>query len=303
MSSGRSELVMVNGEAVPWSEARIDLWSDAVLRASSVFEGMCAYKAENGDYRILAVDAHYERLRISAELLRIASAPTAEEFAAACLSACNLWDLGAITGDLYLRPTLCGLDADRSIFFAPAFHRSEPAPLSISLQTTSWRRANEDQLPTRAKAAANYQPGRLARMEAERAGADEALMLNSAGRVAETAGSNVVAFFGDRIVTPPPAEGALSGITVGLLEILARPLGLRFEREPLTRSDLVAADAVALVGTLHEVVPVVSIDGIGSSLRSDRCLQLRDAFAGACRGGEGHDLLPWTSVPVSVAVD
>ncbi len=107
----------------------------------------------------------------------------------------------------------------------------------------------------------NYLKNVLARLEAHEAGAAEALMLNPEGFVAECTADNVFAVHGRRVLTPPATEGALDGITAGVIRDLARAADLEWEERRLGRYDLFVADECFLTGTGAEIIPVVSLDG------------------------------------------
>jgi branched-chain amino acid aminotransferase len=107
----------------------------------------------------------------------------------------------------------------------------------------------------------NYLKNVLARLEAHHAGAAEALMLNSEGFVAECTADNVFAVRDGRLLTPPPSEGALDGITRAVVTELADEAGLAWEERRLARYDLFVADECFLTGTGAEIVPMIALDG------------------------------------------
>ena len=102
-----------------------------------------------------------------------------------------------------------------------AFTQQKKAPDAMGLGVSTWRRAADVALPTRIKSSANYLGGRLARIEVGRLGYDEAVMLNDAGRVAETSGACILIADQGRVITPPASEGCLDSITVDVLEQLS----------------------------------------------------------------------------------
>ena len=130
----------------------------------------------------------------------------------------------------------------------------------ISLATSSLRRPGADVIDPCVKSL-NYLNNALAKLEARQRGADEALLLNARGTIAEASVANVFAVRGGELSTPPPTDGALPGITrLSVLE-LARELGLPAAERSLGRADLFAADEVFLTGTGARIVPVSSLDG------------------------------------------
>jgi branched-chain amino acid aminotransferase len=131
----------------------------------------------------------------------------------------------------------------------------------------------------------------MAKLEARRCGADEALILNAAGQVAEAAVANVFAVSRGELRTPPPTDGALEGITRASVLELARALGLVARERSLGRVDLFGADEVFLTGTGVGIVPVRSLDGrpLGRGVPGPLTEKLQQAFA---------ELVRETGVPV-----
>jgi branched-chain amino acid aminotransferase len=188
-------------------------------------------------------------------------------------------------GDLGVDPTSCHNPrlfclVDRVRIFPEEKRRD-----GLDLVVSSLRRPPPDVLDPRVKSL-NYLNNALAKLEARRAGADEALLLNMSGRVAEASVANVFAVKDDRLVTPPVTEGALEGITRASILELAQGMGIDTREEALARYDLLAADEVFLTGSGAGVVPVRSLDGvpIGSGAPGPVMARLRDAFLAAAPG-------------------
>ena len=131
----------------------------------------------------------------------------------------------------------------------------------------------------------NYLNSVLAKREARMRGADEALILNSAGMVAEAAVANVFAFRRGKLLTPPPTDGALEGVTRGSVLELAAGLGIPTDERSLSRMDLLSADEVFLSGTGARVVGVRTLDGaeIGTRAPGPITEKLAAAFAELAR--------------------
>ena len=130
----------------------------------------------------------------------------------------------------------------------------------LSLITSSYRRANPDVLDPGVKSL-NYLTSVLAKREARMHGADDAILLNDRGRVAEASAANLFAVHRGRLVTPPVREGALEGVTRETVLELAEDEGLPVCEETITRSQLLAAEEIFLTGTGARLVPVRSVDG------------------------------------------
>ena len=159
--------------------------------------------------------------------------------------------------------------------------------IGVSACVASWRRIGDDTMPPRVKVGANYHNSRLAQEEAIRNGYDTSLILNQRGTLAEAPGSCLVMVREGRLVTPPGTSGVLEGITLATVEELAaQELGLTLERREIDRSELYVADEAFLCGTLVEIQPIVSVDGleIGSGEPGELTRTLQRLYDRAVRG-------------------
>jgi branched-chain amino acid aminotransferase len=289
---------VVNGELVAYDDVRIHVSAEALTRALSVFEGIKGYWNSAGDvFSVRTPRMHYDRLRRSAALLHIPVTFGYEEFLAALETLASRLLINE--RDLWFRTTLYvteghwgeGTVADLVVTaFTQQKINDEPMRLGVS----TWRRAADVALPTRVKSSANYVGGRLARIEVRRLGYDDAVMLNDAGRVAEVTGACILIADHGRVVTPPASEGCLDSITVRVLEQLSHESGLPFERRPIERSELLAAQECAIAGTITELTLVSEVDGFHYD-RSGVLSRLRDRYIDLMRGDlvlEGAELMP-----------
>lgn len=263
-----------DGEIRVADQILVPIASETALRGANVFEGLRAYRNAGSMPRILEPVAHLERLMQSAQLIAIDHKYSVTYFArqiARLLRDSNRSD------DLYIRPSIVVVggrspsDANYRavdyIAMAPASRRDlwRPATAIVS----SHRKASGGSLlPPQAKVGGAYLQFRLATQEQLAARADHVILLNEAGRVAEAAGSAVVAVFDGTLVSPPTSEGALPSVTWRVIRRLGESLGIPTEERPIARSDLLRAEAVVLAGTLGELVPLASIGG--STLTPDR---------------------------------
>jgi branched-chain amino acid aminotransferase len=256
---------LFNGELVRYEDVRIHISAEALTRALSVLEGVKGYWNSTGDvFAVRSPRRHYDRLCRSATLFHIPVRFTYEEFLAglAVLSQRLL----VPDRDLWFRPTLYvteghwgeGTVADLVV---TAFTQQKHDPDPMRLGVSTWRRSPDVALPARVKSSANYVVARLARIEVRRLGYDDAVLLNESGRVAEATGACIVIADRKGIATPPTSEGCLDSITVEALERVAQDLGAAFERRPIDRTQLLAADECGLAGTISELTLVEEIDG------------------------------------------
>jgi len=138
--------------------------------------------------------------------------------------------------------------------------RTDGGEKGVRAIVSSWIRVDNRAMPMRAKATANYANSVLARVEAIKAGFDEAIMLNSSGAVVEASAENIFIIKNDVLATPPISSGALEGITRSSILSIAKENGIECEVRNISRDELYTATEVFLTGTAAEVKPVVEID-------------------------------------------
>ncbi len=292
---------LVNGELVHYEDVKIHISAEALTRALSVFEGVKGYwDTANDVFAIRSPRRHYDRLCRSAKLLHIPIRFSYEKYLAGFATLGR--ELLAPDRDLWFRTSLYvteghwgeGTVADLIVTgFTQCKHDPDPMRLGVS----TWRRGGDVTLPARVKSSANYLVGRVARIEARRLGYDEAILLNDAGRVAETTGACVLIVDKDGIVTPPTSEGCLDSITVDAMEEVSRDLGISFARRPIDRTELLSARECGVTGTITELTLVEEVDGFSFD-QSGLLAQVRRRYLEVMRGDAvlpGTDLLPLIS--------
>jgi branched-chain amino acid aminotransferase len=282
--------VFFGGKLRSWDEANFHISTEAVVRGLNVFEGLKAYWQADGSIGIVAVERHWRRLKRSARLLYIPFDWTLEEFDARCHEL--VAKLCRPDSDIWVRATLYVVDGHWgegtvSDLVLTAYHQPKVVPEPLDIGVSTWRRSSDLALPTRIKTSANYLVARLGKIEGRGRGYSEMVVLNAAGRVAEALGCCVLIVRDGVVATPPASEGALESITVDIIEDLARSMGIPFERRPIDRSELYIADEMALAGTLVEVTPVRSIDGLAFGEQPIVSALMRRYFA-AVRAEEPH---------------
>ena len=277
--------VWIDGRIVEGSEARVPVTDHGFLYGDGIFEGLRVYHR-----RVFRLDDHLARLAVAARCIGLelpGGTPALREIVLATARAHGADEaylrlvVSRGEGALGVDPTTC--PTPRVVCIADDVRIYPPEKLreGIALVTASVRRPAPDVLDPRVKSL-NYLNNALAKLEARRQGADEALILNAAGQVAEASVANVFAVRGGRLLTPPPSDGALEGITrATVLELAARE-GIPAGERTLGRFDLLAAEEVFLTGTGARIVPVGRLDGqkIGHGGAGPVTKQLDDAFAG-----------------------
>jgi branched-chain amino acid aminotransferase len=263
--------VYIDGQFFDDDAAKISVFDHGLLYGDGVFEGIRAY---NG--RVFKLAEHIERLFYSAKaiLLTIPMAPA--DLAAAVVETCRLNELrdGYVrlvvtrgVGTLGLNPNKCKKPSIIIIAGKIQLYPAEYYETGLTIVTVPTTR-NLHSAVNPAIKSLNYLNNILAKIEANNAGCEEAIMLNAEGYVAECTGDNLFLVKGKHLLTPPLSAGALYGITRGTVMDLARTAGLIVQEPNLTRYDVFNADECFLTGTGAEVVPVVKVDGrvIGSGV-------------------------------------
>jgi len=254
----------LDGKIMPLSEARIPVNDHGLLYGDGVFEGIRFYHG-----RPFLLAEHIDRLRYSARAIALPCPWTDAELSDAIAKVVSAFD-----GDTgYLRLIITrgegplGIDPrncrqPRLIVIAAPLQMVDHATRAngVSLIIAATRRLPPDGLDPHIKSL-NYLNNILARIEANRAGADEAVMLNRAGRVAEGTADNLFIVRDGVLQTPPVSEGALPGITRALILRLASEQDIPVQEQPLAPYDLHTAEECFLTGTGTELVPVREIDG------------------------------------------
>lgn len=256
--------IWLDGEYYEKEDAKISVFDHGLLYGDGVFEGIRAY---NG--RVFRLGQHLDRLYASAKALALEIPMTKDEMTAMvddCVRVNGLTDAYirlVVTrgfGDLGFDPRKCNRATVFCIADKIALWPAEIYDRGIRAITSSVPVNQASALAPQIKSL-NYLSHIMAKIEANYAGADEALMLEPTGQVAEATGQNLFCVNGWRVRTTPGFNGILRGVTRGAVIELAREAGYDVYEEPLTRYDLYTADELFLTGTAAEVVGIVQLDG------------------------------------------
>jgi len=290
----QADLIWLNGELVAWEDAKVHVLTHGLHYGTGVFEGIRAYDTKRGT-AIFRHHDHLDRLFKSAELYFMPIPYSLEELRAATHELIAANELR----ECYIRPIafrgygqmgLYPLDApvDVSIAAWPwgAYLGEESKQQGIRAKVASWRRISHDSLIPHAKASGQYLNSVLAKIEASKAGYQEAILLDAQGFVSEGSGENIYAVRHGQILTPPHTAGILDGISRKSIIQIARDLGHEIVERNVARAELYLADEVFFSGTAAELVPVREIDDhkIGSGEAGPVTREIQQMFEDALHG-------------------
>lgn len=275
--------IFLDGKYVDASQAKVSVFDHGLLYGDGVFEGIRVY---NG--RIFRLNEHLDRLSASAKAIMLKIPMTQKELVEACCESCRINKIrdGYIrlvvtrgVGNLGLNPFTCAKPTVFIIADKIALYPEEVYRKGIELITASTQRVHPAALSPAVKSL-NYLNNIMAKIEAIHAGTIEAIMLNTQGNVAECTGDNIFVVRGGRIETPPVSDGALIGITRGVVFELGAKLNIPVTEAHLTRYDLMTADECFITGSAAEIVPVATVDcrPIGAGKPGPVALQLMAEF-------------------------
>jgi len=256
--------IYIDGKFYSEANAKISVFDHGLLYGDGIFEGIRFY---NG--RVFRLEEHLLRLWDSARSICLEIPMTMQDMTEAVLETIRQNHLrdGYIRllvtrgiGNLGLNPTQCKSPSVIIIAATIALYHEDFYRKGLTIVTCATRRSNSAALNPAVKSL-NYLNNVMARIEANLAGADEALMLNDAGNVAECTADNIFILKHGQIFTPPFAAGALRGITRSVVFEIAAELGVKVRETDITRHDVFVADECFLTGTAAEIVPVVKADG------------------------------------------
>ena len=280
--------IWFDGNMVDWKDANIHVLSHVVHYGTSVFEGIRAYKNENG-VGVFRLKEHVQRLFDSAKIYKIEIPYTQEEIEEAILETVRVNDLNGCYirpivfkgyGELGVDPSNCPVNVVIAAWEWGSYLGEEGMANGVDIGISSWRKPAPDTFPALAKCGANYMNSQLAKLEAIDNGYDEAIMLDYEGHVSEGSGENIFLVEGEKLFTPSMSSSNLKGITRDSVMTIARDLGYEVVEEVISRERLYAADEVFFTGTAAEVTPIRSIDHrtIGIGKRGPISEKIQTAF-------------------------
>jgi branched-chain amino acid aminotransferase len=278
------------GQCVPFAEATLSVATHALHYGTGAFGGMRALPnpADNNEILLFRADRHARRLSQSARLLLT---ELAEETIHSAIQA--FLQANRPTCPIYLRPFVYTSD----LGIAPRLHNIQTdfliygiemgdylSPEGVSCRISSWCRQEDRSLPLRGKISGAYITSSLAKTEAVKSGFDEALLLNSRGKVSEASGMNLFIVRDGVLITPGVDQDILEGITRASIMELARAMNIPVLERPVDKTELMIADEVFLSGTAARVTPVRRIESTDLSSHRPVMDRLRDRLTAITEG-------------------
>ncbi len=283
----RDGVIWYDGELVQWRDATTHVLTHTLHYGMGVFEGVRAYNTPQGT-AIFRLEAHTDRLFDSAHIMNMQIPFSKDEINEATRAAVRENSLESA----YIRPMVfygsegMGLRASGlkvHVIVAAwnwgAYMGDEALQVGIKVRTSSFTRHHVNISMTRAKANGNYINSMLALQEAISGGADEAMLLDTEGYVAEGSGENIF-LVKNGVVYTPEVTSCLNGITRSTILTLAEELGIKVVEKRITRDEVYIADEAFFTGTAAEVTPIREVDGrnIGAGRRGPVTEKLQTAY-------------------------
>ena len=287
-----ADLIWMNGEFVAWEDAKVHVLTHALHYGTGVFEGERCYETERGP-AIFRHDEHLDRLERSAKLYYMDMPFSREQLREATheLIARNGFRSCYIRpliyrghGPMGLNPLDNPVEAMIAVWEWGAYLGEEGKKNGVRARVSSWRRISSDSLVPMSKASGQYLNSVLAKIEAQKSGYEEAILLDDKGHVCEGTGENVYVVRDGVIYTPPATASILWGINrMSILEI-AKDLGYEVVERDIARAEMALADEMFLSGTAAELVPVREIDDMQIGEPGPITRELQSAFEDALHG-------------------
>jgi len=287
-----TEKIWMDGSLVDWDDAQVHVLTHTLHYGCGVFEGIRAYETDRGP-AVFRLTDHIRRLFASAKIFMIDIPYTVEEIVKATketvrvngLPSCYIRPIVYLGyGEMGLNPLPCPVQVSIAVWPWGAYLGDEGLAHGVRMKVSSWQRHSPNAMPPAAKGTGMYINSQMAKIEALKAGYDEAILLSPQGYVSECTGENIFLVNDGVITTPPTAAGALEGITQDSVATIARDFGYEVHAANILRSDLYTADEAFLTGTAAEVVPIRSVDDREIGDPGPVTRKIQETYAATVRG-------------------
>ena len=297
MASSPDRFVWIDGELTPWDQATVHISHIGWSTVAAVFDSINAYwNPQHRQLYVLQLAEHLGRLGQSMKIMRLQTDLALEDLAEGAL---DLLRANGYRKDCRVRPVAYQPDADwfgtwtesrTSIFMTTAARKSWLGrQVGLRAGVSSWTRISDNSLSPRVKGISNYQNSRLALLEANLRGYDQPILLNAAGKVAESATACVFIVRDGRLITPSVTSGILESITRrSVIRLATELLDIPVEEREVDRTELYIADEMFLCGTNAEIRPVISIDDyqVGDGVMGPFTTRLAELFTDLARAND-----------------
>jgi branched-chain amino acid aminotransferase len=284
-----SKHAFFEGKIVPLADAKINIATHGFLYGTAVFAGMRAYwnEEKKGLFVFRPYD-HFRRLLNSARMMAMETSYDEESLIQLTLDVLRTdhWQQ-----DVYMRPTFYKSDMgigvrlhdlkDEFCLFTMAFEKYVKNDSNAHVTISSWRRIDDNMIPARGKVAGAYANSALIKTDANRAGFDEALVLDQNGHVSEGSAMNVFMLRDGILVTPPVTDNILEGITRRtIIELAKDELGLQVVERSIDRTEVFVSEELFMTGTAAEITAVTKIDHrpVGAGVMGPVTTKLRGLY-------------------------
>lgn len=290
-----SKHAFFEGKIVPLADAKVNIATHGFLYGTAVFSGMRAYwNEEQQSLFVFRPYDHFRRLLHSAKIMSMQSLYDEEGLIQLTL---DLLKTDHWQQDIYLRPTFYKADMgigvrlhnlkDEFSMFVTAFDKYVANDTNAHVTISSWRRIDDNVIPARGKVAGAYANSALIKTDANRAGFDEALVLDNNGHISEGSAMNIFMLRDGVLVTPPVTDNILEGITrKTIIELARKELGLEVAERSIDRTEVFIAEEMFLTGTAAQVTAVTKIDHrpVGAGVMGPITTKLRTLYEDIVRG-------------------
>jgi branched-chain amino acid aminotransferase len=287
-----TEKIWMNGELVDWDAAQIHVLTHSLHYGMGVFEGIRAYETPDGP-GVFRLTEHMARLHDSAKIMMMDLPYSVDELVQATKDVVRVSGLPSAYirpiayfgyGEMGLNTLPCSVDVAIACWPWGAYLGDDAVTKGVRMKISSWTRHDHNTMPPLAKTTGNYVNSSLAKVEALKAGYDEAVMLNPGGFVSECTGENIFVVRHGKIFTPPTSAGALRGITQDTVTAIAEDLGFEVIVDNISRSDVYVAEEMFVCGTAAEVSAVNSVDDRPIPCPGPMTVAIAEEYARTVRG-------------------
>jgi branched-chain amino acid aminotransferase len=284
--------IWMNGELIDWADAQIHVLTHTLHYGTGVFEGIRAYETDRGP-AVFRLTEHIQRLENSGKILMMDLPYSVDELVQATkdtvrstgLPSCYIRPIAYYGyGEMGLNTLPCKVDVAIACWPWGAYLGDDAVEKGVRMKVSSWSRHDHNTMPPASKTTGNYVNSSLAKVEALKAGYDEAIMLNPAGLVSECTGENIFVVRNGVVITPPLSSGALEGITQDSVMTILRDQGFDVRVGDIARSDLYIADEAFVCGTAAEVSAINSVDDRAIPCPGPITRMVAETYAKAVRG-------------------